>query len=599
MESALARLDTAALETRRRTVAAEMRRGPVRDALTAQAMGILREVTRRKIGVALYAGQLIGGAALFRGEVIEMDTGEGKTYTGLVAAALYAWCGRGVHVISANDYLAARDAEILRPALEALGVSVGVVTHETKPGERRGQYAADVTFVSNKEVAFDYLRDQLRRDDIAGDASVYYKVRRTLGGAFATEPPTLRGLDVAIVDEIDSVLADDAGTPLIISAETDGALDADTAAAAADVATHLLAGRDFVSDPHGISVELTPAGERAIDEAAVTLGDAFAQRIRRYELVTAALTATLKLHRDRQYLVRDGKIVLIDEQTGRTMPDRYWGRDLHLMVEWKEGLAPSKTRRSLASVSFQRFFRGYRSLAGMSGTVREISPELSRIYGLGVTFVPRRKPLRRAFIGRTIFANRDALWREAARQVAAFHAAGRPVLIGVRSVAEALRASAALAPLGVPHAVLSAAHDKEEAEIVARAGTRGAVTVATNMAGRGTDIKLGEGVAELGGLVVMLCERHDSQRVDRQLMGRCARQGEPGAVLELVSLEDQSLASVGEWRRRVAGSDTHGIAAAFARAQRDSERVRAKARLEMVRRDERLKKLLAFAGGMD
>jgi len=295
-------------------------------------------------------------------------------------------------------------------------------------------------------------------------------------------------------------------------------------------------------------------------------------------------------------------VVIIDQNTGRTMPDRYWGHDLHVIVELKEGCEPSGLRKSLASISFQRFFRGYRTLAGMSGTVREVAVELRKVYDLPLIRVPRRKPLQRRFLGRTLFADRDMLWREAAEHIAATSRRGQPVLVGVRTVAEAERGSEALRRLGVEHTVLSAAHDKQEAEIVARAGHRGTVTIATNMAGRGTDIKLAEGVEETGGLMVMICERHDFRRVDRQLMGRCGRQGDPGAVVEFLSYEDELLMLSSPWLRPLFQNKWLGqraVALAFVQAQRRAERAQTRARLELVRNDTRLHKMLAFAGGLD
>jgi preprotein translocase subunit SecA len=504
-------------------------------------------------------------------------------------------------VVTANDYLADRDATELRPALEALGLTVGVVAHGLSPSDRRRAYQANVTFVCNKEVAFDYLRDRLLAEETDGDPVARLKARRALGLATERGDPVLRGLDVAIVDEVDSVLIDDAGTPLIISTEVDDAVDDGTAQEAVEIARGLVPGGDFVIDGLSSLARLTPAGEVAVDEAALERGGLWRQRIRRHELVAAALTAAHALEADRHYIVRDGKIVMIDQYSGRTMPDRYWGHDLHRMVEWKEGLPAGRTRRSLASISFQRFFRSYRTLAGMSGTVREVAVELARVYGLRLTRIPRRLPLQRAILPRRFFGDRDQLWHEAAATVRSLSSAGRPVLIGVRSVAEAERASAALNAANVRHALLSAAHDREEAEIVAGAGQAGTVTIATNMAGRGTDIRLGRDVAGKGGLAVMICERHDSRRVDRQLMGRCARQGDPGAVIEMLSREDELLTLSPAWMQRLLdlrpfGEETVALVARL--AQRRMERMQYRRRLDLVRRDKRLAKMLAFAGGL-
>jgi preprotein translocase subunit SecA len=590
-----------ALAARARELGATLRRHGLRDEVVAEAMALVRETCRRRIGLTPFHEQLVAGYLLLCGAAVEMDTGEGKTLTSVISSAIHALSGRFVHVVSPNDYLAERDGQLLRPALEGLGVSVGIVMHDTPTAERRAAYRCDVTFVSNKEVAFDYLRDRLLTENVAGDRNIHFKVRKAITAAGTKSEPILRGLDVAIVDEIDSILIDDAVTPLLISAESDAALDPEVVRTAATVADELTDRVDFVIH-HEISAELTPRGEEAVDHLTANLPGIWRQRIRRYEIVGAAIVAYRCLQRDRQYLVRDGRVIIIDENTGRTMPDRYWGRDLHMIVEMKEGCASSGHRKSLASISFQRFFRTYRTLAGMSGTVREVAVELAKVYDLSMTRVPRRRPLRRRFLGRRIFPDRACLWAQAAKMVADIHGSGQPVLIGVRSVAEAERGSKALAEMGVEHTVLSAAHDTVEADIVARAGHRGSVTIATNMAGRGTDIKLGPGVTALGGLVVMICERHDFRRIDRQLMGRCGRQGDPGDVIELVSRDDQVLGLSPRWLVALLEAPLVGRAAtalAFLQAQRRAERMQAQRRLDLVRRDERLRRVLAFAGGLD
>lgn len=592
------RLDDAALDARRRAIVTSLRRHGLSTAVTVQALALVRETCHRRLGMFPYPEQLAGGYALLHNAAIEMDTGEGKTLTSILPAAIHAFCGRTVHMVTANDYLAARDGELLRPALEALGVSVGVVTHGLSPAERREAYSADVTFVCNKEVAFDYLRDRLISDTVTGDSNIHLKVRRMLGVG-ESRVPVLRGLDVAIIDEVDSVLVDDAGTPLLISADAPNDVDGDVAGVAFDLATNFVANKDFIADPHGIAVELTDAGCSQVDAIAKLLGSIGKHRIRRYELVRAAVTAIHRLEQERHYLVRDGKILIIDEYSGRIMADRYWGHDLHHMVELKEGCPASGARKSLASISFQRFFRSYRALSGMSGTIIEVAVELNSVYGLSLTRIPRSHPLRRSSLGRTIFSNRDSLWADAARQIRALYQSGRPVLIGVRTVEEAERGHRALDALAVPHGVLSAAHDQQEAEIVARAGQRHAVTIATNMAGRGTDIRLGAGVTELGGLVVMICERHDEHRIDRQLMGRCARQGDPGAVMELLSQEDHILKLTSRGLRALGAIFKPAAAWPFRHAQWRTERENARRRRRLVSYDEQQRKVLAFAGGLD
>jgi preprotein translocase subunit SecA len=593
--------DDDVLNRDRQAIANDLRFKGYRRASIIEGLALAREMCRRKIGFVPYLEQVAGGYALVRNAAIEMDTGEGKTLTAVFPCAIHGFAGRAVHVVTSNDYLANRDGTFLRPVLEGLGLSVGIVVHESTPTQRREAYGCDITFVSNKEVAFDYLRDRLTVESVIGDIEVHAKTRRMLSSESSAANRIMRGLDVAIVDEVDSVLVDDAGTPLLISSQAANRIDGATTREALDIAKALVVREDFVADHHGIAVELTDRGVTKVDHLTAELDGAWKQRVRRYEMVRAAITATHSLERDRHYLVREGKIVLIDEFSGRTMPDRYWGHDLHHMVEMKEGCASSGERKTLASISFQRFFRSYRDLAGMSGTIREVAVELSAVYGLSLTRIPRRRPLRRRFLGRNVYASRTDTWDAAARLVRTFHERGQPVLVGVRTVREAGLGSEALVRHGIEHTVLSAAHDQHEAEIIAKAGEPGAVTIATNMAGRGTDIKLGKGVADLGGLVVMICERHDARRIDRQLMGRCARQGDPGIVVELLSREDSILRHARAFRHLAGRTDwAHWFSGLpFREAQWRIEQENARRRIELVKRDDRMRRMLGFAGGLD
>ena len=592
----LAKLSSAALDRLREQTALRLRRNGVDEAGIVEALALASQFASRHITLTPFRQQLAGASALLRAEAVEMDTGEGKTLTAFLAASAYALAGRHVHVVTANDYLAGRDAEFLRPALEAMGLTTGTVTGGDSPEQRRRAHACDVVFLSNKEAAFDYLRDGLARAGTPGNANLSAKLGLVFGAASGQGQPIQRRLDVAIVDEIDSVLVDDAGTPLLISASSETDIDVPTAELALKLAAKYRRDADFIIDPHSSVPALTARGLARLEEETRNLGGDWKVRLKRNEMMRAALSAQHTLIRDRHYLVREGKIVLVDQYSGRAMPDRHWSLGLNLMVEVKEGCASTGIRKSLASISFQRFFRGYATICGMSGTVSEVAREIHEVYGLPLTPVPRRLRLRRTHRRRRFFGSRERLWTAAARAVAKFHMRGQPVLVAVRSVAEAQRASLALQAWKVPHEVLSAAQDDTEAEIVARAGLRAAVTIATNMAGRGTDIRLGAGVAKLGGLVVMICERHDSARVDRQLMGRCARQGDPGLVLEYVSGEDDALRSLGPmWRALVRLAP----GAAFARAQHISENKSAKARIALLRRDEQLARIMAFAGGLD
>ncbi len=593
---ALRRLSDEAMAAHVRTLSAGLRRHGLRRDLVVEGLATVREVTLRTLGVEPYREQLAAAAAVMEGHVIEMATGEGKTIVAAMSAALHGLAGRTVHVVTSNDYLAERDGTHAEPLLAGLGLSLGIVVHGRSPAERRAAYLADVTYVSNKEVAFDYLRDRLLGVS-ASERPVLARFRRATGVGEAGQP-VLRGLDVAVVDEVDSVLIDEAGTPLLISADGPALVTRDIAETAWAAAGEMRDGLHYLRSPHGIGIEITDAGRLFLDGLLGDRGLPWLIAIRREELVRAALTARFMLIRDRHYILKDGKVVIVDENTGRTMADRFWGHDLHPMVEFKEALPLSTSRQSLASISFQRFFRRYRTLAGMSGTVAEAAAELARVYRLPVTRIPRRRPLARVGLGTRIFADRDRLWEATAETVRDAVAAGRPVLVGVTSVVEAERASRAFERLGIVHRVLSAAQDREEAEAVAVAGLAGAVTVATNMAGRGTDIRLGPGVAEVGGLLVLMCEMNDSARADRQLIGRCGRQGDPGAFAVHLSRQDRVLlvaeppwswlAARGLLRRR-----------AFRNGQHRVERAQRQARFALVRQDENLSRMLTFAGGLD
>ncbi|MBC9882174.1 hypothetical protein G8O24_33140 [Bradyrhizobium sp. INPA01-394B] len=596
----LADLAADALAERRMEVALALRSGGMSNADMVDALAVAGEYARRTIGLEPYSQQMACAAALIGGCVAEMDTGEGKTIAAFLAAAVFGLAGRCVHVVTSNDYLAGRDAEQVRPALEALGLTVGVVTGDIPVSPRRAAYAADIAYVSSKEVCFDYLRDGLADTFITGRSALASKLGRLLGAAARDDAePLQRALDVAIIDEIDSVLIDEATTPLLISTNTKGDISEATARQALELAAGLERGIDFTVDPHGLMPTLTLRGERRLEQEVAELTGPWRVRLIRNELLRAATAAVHTLRRDHHYLVRDGKIVLIDQQNGRTMPDRYLNHSLSLMVEVKEGCAISGERKSLASISFQRFFRNYATICGLSGTVREVAVELHTVYGLRMTRIARRLPLRRDAAPPIVFSDRTQLWSRAADKAQALQARGQPVLVAVRTVTEAKRASEALHERGVIHRVLSAAQDEAEADIIAGAGARGTVTVVTNMAGRGTDIRLEAGVAELGGLVVLMCERNESRRVDRQLMGRCARQGDPGLVAEFISQRDAILQMLGPPWSKILRAWPRITSHAITRAQSICERRGRHDRLQLLRRDRQLAKVMAFAGGLD
>ena len=577
-----------------------LRRDGFSEDLVARVFALVREAAWRTLEQRHFDVQLIGGQVLLAGMVAEMDTGEGKTLTATLAASAAALAGIPVHIVTVNDYLASRDAAWMGPIFRALGLQVGTVVHGMAPPERRAAYGCDVTYCTNKELAFDYLRDRIV---LRGRPSrLQLQLERLVSGEARAERLVLRGLHFAIVDEADSVLVDEGRTPLIISAPGSSAEQRlyETALGLAD---QLVADADFTVDTVERSVRLTPGGLARLDELAAPLGGVWAGRLRREELARLALVARRLFHRDRHYLVRDRRVQIIDEYTGRLMPDRSWERGLHQLIEVKEGVAVTAPHETLVRISYQRFFRRYLRLAGMTGTAREVAGELWAVYGLPVVRVPTNRPSRRMIQPERVYRCAEARWVAVVERVRALHAAGRPVLVGTRSVAASEELAARLAAAGLPHRVLNARQDAEEAQIIAEAGQPGRITVATNMAGRGTDIRLAPAVVELGGLHVIATERHDAGRIDRQLFGRCGRQGDPGTAEALVSLDDDLVRSHGGvWRRLVRpggqSSSRPSLLAGLAvrQAQRAAERAHGRMRRDLLRFDQQMDSTLAFSG---
>jgi preprotein translocase subunit SecA len=530
----------AATDEALRALSAPLRTALRREGLTAplaaQGLALWRELAHRALGYRAHDVQLMGAMTLLRGRLCEMATGEGKTLTAALAAGTAAMAGLPVHVITVNDYLAERDASAMRALFGRLGLSVGLVVEGMSPDQRRAAYACDLCYCSNKELAFDYLKDRV--------ALGRHGSRLQMGLAALAQGPgprlLLRGLHFAILDEADSILIDEARTPLILSAAVDDDLGDEVQRRALDLASCLIAGVHYRCSPLERRVDLLPAGlERA---AAIDAGDspAWASPRGRRAAVELALAALHLYDRDRHYLVRDRQVQIIDEYTGRVMPDRSWQDGLHQMIELKESCPPSAQRVTLARITYQRLFRRYLMLSGMTGTAREVAHEIAATYGLRTVVIPPHRPVRRRHLPAQLFATEIEKWQAVAAQVKELaQGQRRPVLLGTRSVEASDRLSRTLTAAGLPHALLNARQDQDEAEVVARAGEAGRVTVATNMAGRGTDIRLGPGVAERGGLHVILTEFHASARVDRQLFGRCARQGDPGSVQLIASCEDE------------------------------------------------------------
>jgi preprotein translocase subunit SecA len=583
----------------------ELRERGYQPDLVARSFALVREVALRTLGERPFDSQLIGGSVLLHGMVAEMETGEGKTLTATLPACTSALAGVPVHIVTVNDYLARRDASWMRPIYETLGLSVGTVTAGMSPDDRRAAYACDVTYCTNKEVAFDYLKDRVV---LGGRPSRLRQQIESLAGRPRSGPTGAaihRGLHFAIVDEADSVLIDEARTPLIISDRKGDPAAEDTYRTAIALALELQPNRDFALDARERRVSLHEEGCARIADLAEPHGDIWTGQRRREELVRQALTALYVYRRDQEYLVKDDEVQIIDEYTGRTMKDRSWEHGLHQMIEVKEEVPVTGRQDTLARISYQRFFRRYFRLAGMTGTGREVAGELWDVYRLPVVSVPTNRPMQRKNLGERVLRTAEDKWQQVVERIEHLYRESRPVLVGTRSVAASEILSGHLTRAGLPHELLNARQDLEEADIVKRAGEPGRITVATNMAGRGTDIRLAPGVAKQGGLYVLATERHDSQRIDRQLFGRCGRQGDPGSFEIISSLEDElfvqhadplgrGLAALADKTDSSFGGWLRGFT--LRRAQAAAGRLHSRIRRDLERVDGKLEKLLAFSG---
>jgi preprotein translocase subunit SecA len=485
--------------------------------LVAEAFAMTDACIQAHMRLRLHDSQLLAGWLMLDRRLVEMQTGEGKTLAVALAAACGALAGIPVHVITANDYLAGRDAEILAPVYRSLELTVGTVTAATEGGQRPRIYLSDITYCTAKEVVFDYLRDRIATAQ-AGLGKTEARQRK------------LRGTCMAIVDEADSVLIDEARMPLVLSGQGDNADQFAFYRQAAFLAAQLKENKHYSLNHIQRSAVLTEAGESHAEVLAARIGGVWLGRRRREEVLCLALAAQHLFLKDRHYLVRDRQVIIIDDTTGRAAPGRIWSRGLHQLIELKENCPLTGQQQTIAQTTFQRFFSRYLRLSGISGTLLESRHELLAIYGLPVAQVPLQSPCRRRMLPSRVFADQHALWRHVVGRVLVLRTTGQPVLIGTDSLEDSETLSALLQQAEVPHQVLNARNDAEEARIVAAAGKAAAVTVSTNMAGRGTDIRLDPEVAAFGGLHVIACQTNDSSRIDRQLYGRCARQGEPGSV---------------------------------------------------------------------
>src|SRR5579872_2903323 len=493
-----------------------LEKGELLDEMLPEVFAVVREAGKRALGMRHFDVQIMGGQVLTEGRISEMKTGEGKTLVATLPVYARSLEGKGVHVVTVNDYLVRRDAEWMGQIYEMLGLTVGIIQHDLDPAQRRAAYNCDVTYVTNNEVGFDYLRDNM---------------------AWQVEDMVQRDLYFALVDEVDSILIDEARTPLIISGQ--GTEPTELYDKFAQIVPRLKKGDDFTVDEKAHAVPITEAGVAKVEKM-LGIQNLYDQRnIELAHQLNAALKAWNLFHRDQQYIIKEGEIVIVDEFTGRLMYGRRYSDGIHQAIEAKEGIKVRSEDQTLATITFQNYFRLYDYLAGMTGTAKTEEREFRDIYGLDVVVIPTNKPMVRKDQPDIVYKTEKAKFASVVDEIIAEHQKGRPVLVGTRSIEKSETLAAMLRRKGVECNVLNAKYHEQEAEIVKDAGLPAQVTIATNMAGRGTDIKLGEGVAEKGGLHIIGTERHESRRIDNQLRGRSGRQGDPGSTRFYISLEDE------------------------------------------------------------
>ncbi|ABK44676.1 protein translocase subunit secA [Magnetococcus marinus MC-1] len=581
-----------------------LRRDGLEDALVEQAFAHVRLTAQRVLGMAHFPVQLKGGYIMLMGYLAEMDTGEGKTLTATLPAATAALAGFTVHVVTVNEYLARRDAQLMTPLYRALGVTTGVVTESMDSDEKQLGYRANVVYCTSKTLVFDYLRDRIQLGERMKPMAMAFDA--LVGGGRGQV--MLQGLQYAIVDEADSIFVDEARTPLIISAPSKDASELAFLHTAWSLSQQLQQGQDYTLSGEE-PPRITEAGSAQLAQLCVDLPPVWQGQHRREEAVAQALTAQHSFDRDVHYIIRDDKVMVVDETTGRVMPDRAWERGLQQLIEIKEGVAVTPPKETLAKISFQLFFRRFLRLSGMSGTCREVGGEIAEVYGLGVVRVAPNRPSKRKNLPIALYAWRAQADAAVVQAVRRCHMLGQPVLVGTRSIAASELLSQSFSEAGLPHRVLNAKQDQEENTIIAEAGYKGGITIATNMAGRGTDIKLSKEVQACGGLHVILTERHDNRRVDRQLAGRCARQGDPGSWQEILSLEDELtqkfLPLLGRTLRAWLALMPHFFLARwlgmvyYRWAQSYADRGHRRVRRQLMKTDFQLRQSLSFTGEME
>lgn len=607
-EQEFGKISDAELKVRANQLRGRSRAGDVSKQFISEGFGLCSVAVWRTLGMRAFDVQLAAGVVMFEGALCELATGEGKTLTASFPVFVRALAGKGTHVATVNDYLAKRDAELMAPVYERLGLSVSFLQQKMEDAERQAAYRKDVTYGTASEFGFDFLRDRLkiRGGQVASTPFWGPWTPAAAAGHSPADPRVQRGHFFALVDEADSIFVDEARTPLIISAPTREAKPEECIMYfwADQVAKQLQFGEHFRLDVKKDKIELTEAGRSTIRYSNPPSGPHAPAMDKLAEAVEKAIQANHRFILDHHYMIHEDKVVIIDESTGRPMPDRHWREGLHQAVEAKEKVPIHVAADHAASITYQSYFRHYAKLAGMTGTIVQNSKEIRRVYKLRVVPVPTNKPVARTRQPDQVYPTEAAKFDAIVEDVKEKRALGRPVLIGTRSVEKSEALSRRLTELGIPHRVLNAKQDKEEATIVGQAGQAGTVTVATNMAGRGTDIKLGAGVAAMGGLHVIATERHEAIRVDRQLLGRAGRQGDPGSGLVYLSLDDKILEALGPERfarlramgERGGNRNWNELRKLFVIAQRKTERKHYKQRLDLMHYERQRRELLGDLG---
>jgi preprotein translocase subunit SecA len=606
-ENEYSRLNDAELKQRGLQLRGRARGGESLDKLLPEAFGLVCVAAVRTVKLRPFDVQLAGGVVLHHGAIAELATGEGKTLSASLPAFLNALVGKGVHVTTVNDYLANRDAEWMGPIYTSLGLTVGVLQMQMPDPARSQAYRSDITYGTASEFGFDFLRDRLKVSGNKAQAMPFWGPW-TPNGQFAQplDPKVQREHHYAIVDEADNIFIDEARTPLIISAPTRPATPEETVVYkwANDLAKNMVRNRHFTLDEKKQKIELTDEGREVARYANPPVGPHSHAMDKLHEHIERGLHAHFRFRLDQHYMIEKGKVVIIDEFTGRRMPDRHWREGLHQAVEAKEGVQVTLAADHAAQITFQSYFRLYKKLSGMTGTAAQNFFELRRVYKLWVVTVPTNMPVIRAQWPDKVYPTEDAKFVAAVQEIIRLKELGRPVLIGTRSVEKSEKLSILLHEAGIDHQVLNARQHEKEAQIVALAGQRGRVTIATNMAGRGTDIKPDPEVIEAGGLHVLGTERHEARRIDRQLAGRAGRQGDPGSCQFFLALDDELLEGLGPDRQedvrqiglRGGKVDWQGYQKKFLRAQRRVERRHRRQRVDLMLYEKQRQEVLKDLG---